>query len=297
MSSSIASNLSERIHAIDRFQMRRPRLSAAVAVLKKYSDDQGAHMGALIAFYAFFSIVPLLLAFVTILGFVLQGNREAQDSVLHSTLSQFPIIGTQLQANVHSIKGSPVSLAIGVVGSLLAGLGLTGAAQNTFNRVWAVPADRRPSFVGWRLRGLATIAGLGLLAIVSTAAAGFVTATTGGAVAVLAGVLLALAGNLLLFFLVFRLMTVEEVPTRDLLPGVLLATVLWQILQHLGSYYVDHVVRHARDTSGLFAFVLGLLTWLYLGGQVTVIAAELNVVRARRLWPRSLFARSPPDPG
>jgi len=78
--------------------------------------------------------------------------------------------------------------------------------------------------------------------------------------------------------------------TRDLIPGVIVAAILWQILQHVGGFYVEHVVRHAKETSGLFAFVLGLLTWLYLGGQVTLIAAEVNVVRARGLWPRRLFS-------
>ncbi len=72
---------------------------------------------------------------------------------------------------------------------------------------------------------------------------------------------------------------------------MIFAAVLWQILQHLGGYYVDHVVRHAQETSGLFAFVLGLLAWLYLGAQVTLLAAEINVVRARRLWPRSFFSQ------
>ena len=99
----------------------------------------------------------------------------------------------------------------------------------------------------------------------------------------------ALAANLLLFFAVFRMLTAEEIGTRDLIPGVIVAAMLWQLLQHVGGFYVDHVVRHAKETSGLFAFVLGLLTWLYLGGQVTVMAAEVNVVRARRLWPRRLF--------
>ena len=79
--------------------------------------------------------------------------------------------------------------------------------------------------------------------------------------------------------------------TRDLLPGVLVAAVLSQALQYLGGYYVAHVVRHAQETSGLFAFVLGLLALLYLGGQLLVLAAEINVVRARRLWPRSFFSR------
>ncbi len=101
---------------------------------------------------------------------------------------------------------------------------------------------------------------------------------------------MALAANLLLFFAVFR--TAHLRGGGDARPAsraVVVAAILWQILQHVGGLYVDHVVRHAKETSGLFAFVLGLLSWLYLGGQVTLIAAEVNVVRARRLWPRKLF--------
>lgn len=279
----------ERLHAVDRFQRRHPRLAFAVAVAKKFDDDQGTQLGALIAYYGFFSLFPLLLVFVTILGFVLQGDAGAQESVLHSTLSQFPIIGTQLENNVHSLRGSGLALAIGLVGALLAGLGITGATQNAFNVVWGVPRGERPSFIGWRLRGLGLLGTLGALSIVATAAAGLVAAQTTGALETLAGVVVALAANLLLFFMAFRLLTVGEIETGDLIPGVIVAAVLWQILEHAGGFYVDHVVRHAQETSGLFAFVLGLLTWLYLGGQVTVLAAEVNVVRTRRMWPRKLF--------
>ena len=283
-------SLSDRLQAIDRFQQRRRGLSFVAAVIKKFSDDGASQLAALIAYYGFFSLFPLLLVFVTVLGFVLQGNASAQESVLHSTLSQFPVIGNQLQSNVHSLKGSGVALAIGLIGSLLAGLGITGATQNAFNQVWYIPHKRRPNFLTWRLRGLALLVVLGVLFIVSTAAAGYVSAQTAGAVEVLGGILIALALNLLLFFLAFRAMTSDEVRTRDLIPGVIVGAVLWQILQHVGGYYVDHVVRHAKETSGLFAFVLGLLTWLYLGGQLTLLAAEINVVRARRLWPRSFFS-------
>ena len=283
--------LGEGLRALDRRQQDSPPLSFVAAVVKKFSDDQASQLAALIAYYGFFSLFPLLLVFVTVLGFVLQGNPSAQESVLHSTLSQFPIIGDQLQHNVHSLKGSGIALAIGVAGALFAGLGITGATQNAFNQVWYVPRKRRPDFLRWRLRGLALLVVLGLLAIVSTAAAGFVTGGGGSSVAAaLGGVLVAFAVNLLLFFLAFRFLTAPEVETRDLLPGVLVGAILWQLLQHVGGYYVDHVVRHAKETSGLFAFVLGLLAWLYLGGQVTLLAAEVNVVRARRLWPRSFFS-------
>jgi membrane protein len=283
-------SLIDRLRALDRRQQRSSRLSFVAAVVKKFGDDQAGQLAALIAYYGFVSLFPLLLVFVTVLGFVLQGNSSAQDSVLHSTLSQFPIIGNQLQSNVHSLKGSGIGLAIGLIGSLLAGLGVTGATQNAFNQVWYVPHKHRPNFLTARLRGLALLAVLGLLVILSTVAAGFVTADGQSAPAVIGGVLVALVVNLLLFFTAFRLLTAEAVETRALIPGVILAAVLWTLLQHVGGYYVDHVVRHAKETSGLFAFVLGLLAWLYLGAQVTLLAAEVNVVRARHLWPRSFFS-------
>jgi YihY family inner membrane protein len=284
-------SLDERLRALDGFQQRHARLSFLAAVAKKFSDDQAGQLAALIAYYGFVSLFPLLLVFVTVLGFVLQGDASAQESVLHSTLRQFPVIGEQLQRNVHSLKGSGLALAVGLIGSLLGGLGITGAAQNAFNHVWHIPREERSNFLTSRLRGLGLIAALGALSVLSTVVAGAVAAQSAlGGVATIGGVLVALAANLLLFFAAFRLLTVPEIPTHDLLPGVIVAAVLWQILQHLGGYYVEHVVRHAQETAGLFAFVLGLLAWLYLGGQVTLLAAEINVVRARRLWPRSFFS-------
>jgi YihY family inner membrane protein len=285
-----AVSLGERLHALDRLQQRHIWLAFPAAVIKKFGDDEAGSMAALIAYYGFVSLFPLLLVLVTVLGFVLEGDPKTQTDVLHSTLGQFPIIGDQLQRNIHSLKGSAGALAIGVVGLLLGGLGIVGATQNAFQQVWHIPRKRRPNFLTWRLRGIGLLAVLGVLLVVSTVAAGYVTAQTAGALAVFGGVLLALASNLLLFFAAFRFLSPDEIPTRDLLPGVVFAAVLWQILQHIGGYYVSHVVRHAQETSGLFAFVLGLLAWLYLGGQVTLIAAEVNVVRARRLWPRSFTA-------
>jgi YihY family inner membrane protein len=284
-------SLTDRLRALDRIQQGHPRLSFPAAVIKKFGDDQAGQLAALIAYYGFVSLFPLLLVLVTVLGFVLEGDPKDQASVLHSALGQFPIIGDQLQSNIHSLKGSVGALAIGVAGLLFGGLGIVGVTQNAFQHVWHVPRKRRPNFLAWRLRGLGLLAVLGVLLVVSTVAAGYVTAQTAGPVAVVGGVLVALVFNLLLFFAAFRFLSPEEIPTRDLLPGVIFAAVLWQILQHIGSYYVAHVVRHAHETSGLFAFVLGLLAWLYLGGQVTLIAAEINVVRARRLWPRSFFSQ------
>jgi membrane protein len=283
-------SVTDRLRTLDRYQQRSPHLGFIAAVIKKFGDDQAGQLAALIAYYGFVSLFPLLLVLVTVLGFILQGNPSAQASILHSALSQFPIIGTQLETNVHSLKGSGFALAVGLIGSLLAGLGITGASQNAFNQVWHVAHKDRPNFIKVRVRGLGLLAILGLLVIISTVVAGFVTAGGHGLLAILGGIAVALIVNLLLFFTAFRLLTAAHVRTGELWPGVIFAAVTWQILQHVGGLYVDHVIRHAKETSGFFALVLGLLAWIYLGGQITLIAAEINVVRARRLWPRSFFS-------
>ena len=81
---------------------------------------------------------------------------------------------------MHSLKGSVGALAIGVVGLLLGGLGIVGATQNAFQQVWHIPRKRRPNFLTWRLRGIGLLAVLGVLLVVSTVAAGYVTAQTAG---------------------------------------------------------------------------------------------------------------------
>jgi membrane protein len=73
------------------------------------------------------------------------------------------------------------------------------------------------------------------------------------------------------------------------LPGAIVATVAWQLLQSFGIVYVQHVIRNASATNGVFALVLGLLAFLYVTSVVTVLGAEINVVRAEKLYPRALL--------
>ena len=281
-------NVTERLHALDRRQQQSPRISFLAAVIKKFGDDQAGQLAALIAYYGFVSLFPLLLVLVTILGFVLQGNPGEQKQILDGALGQFPIVSDQLK--LHSLTGSSIGLTIGVLGSLLAGMGITGATQNAFNRIWSVPFKDRPNFISAHLRGLGMLAVLGTLSIVSTTVAGFVGSSSHAAPDVIAGILLAFVLNLALFMTAFKLLTAVDIGSRDLLPGVIVASVFWQLLQHLGGFYIDHELKHTSPLYGTFALVLGLLAWLYLGAQLTIFAAEINVVRTRRLWPRSFFS-------
>jgi len=275
------------LKAFDRFQRRHRALAVPIAVIKKFADDQGGNLSALIAYYGFFSLFPLLLVFVTGLGFVLDGNPDAQRAVVDSALKDIPIVGDQIQAG--SLTGSPTALVIGLVGAILSGLGVTLAAQTAFQRVHGIPHRDRPDFLFSRLRGLGLLAILGTLQIVSTVASGLVTGGFGGPLLVIAGIAVSLATNLMLFFAAFRLLTDNEVETHQLWPGIISATILWTVVQAVGGAYIGHVVKGAGATYGTFATVIGLLTWIFLGARIVVYSAELNSVLAERLWPRGLF--------
>jgi membrane protein len=271
----------------DRYQQQRRWLAIPIAVIKKFGDDQAGGLAALVAYYAFFSLFPLLLVFVTILGFVLQGDPGAQHSIKSSVLGQFPIIGKDLK--VGALHGSTIALIVGLVTSLLSGLGVTQASQNAFDRVWAIPLKSRPNFIESKLRGLALLGSLGLLFIVATAASGAVTSGSRSVLTTAAGILVSLLLNFALFFAAFRLMTAEAVASRELRTGVLVAGLLWEVLQVFGGYYIGHVLKKSTGTYAQFGLVIALLVWLHLGAQLTLYAAEVNVVLKRQLWPRSLF--------
>ncbi|MHB1468780.1 MAG: YihY/virulence factor BrkB family protein, partial [Solirubrobacteraceae bacterium] len=278
------------VRAFDRFQRAHRPLAIPIAVLRNFSDKEAGGAAALIAYWGFFSIFPLLLVFTTILGFVFQRDPAFERSAVHSALGQFPIIG----AHASSLSGNGTALAIGIVGAVLSGLGVTLAAQKAFNRVYAVPHREQPNFLISRWRGLKLLLVVGLLQVLSTVASGLVSGGLGGPLLTVAGIAISLLLNLALFSVAFRLLTDSSVSTRDLRPGILIATIGWELLQALGGLYVKHVIKGADETYGTFATVIGLLAWLYLGARIVVYAAEINVVLLHGLWPRSLM--DPPEP-
>jgi membrane protein len=278
------------LHAFDRYQQAHNAWAIPVAVIKKFSNDQAGNLAALGAYYAFFSIFPLLLVFTTILGFVLQGNTSAQNAVEKSVLGQFPVIGDQIK--LHALSGHIGTLVIGLLFSLWGGLGVTQAAQSAFDRVWAVPFKDRPDFIHSRLRGLLLLLCLGVGFVVSAGVTGLVTALGGPLVkvGVIAGTI---AVNFGLYVAAFRFLTAATVPTRCLWLGAAVGAVFLEILQLVGGIYIDRVYRHASGTYAQFALVIALLVWLHLIAQLTLYAAEVNVVAMRHLWPRSLLG--PPE--
>jgi membrane protein len=286
---------------MDDQQRRRRWAGLPLAVVYKMIDDQASYLVAIITYYGFVSLFPLLLLLVTTLGFALSGNPALQQQVLHSALRDFPIIGDQIGQNIHTLHGSAVGLAVGIGGSVYGALQVGVAVQNAMNKIYAVPRAARPALPGLYGRSLALI-GILLLSVVTTTALSALSTAAGSYgiapvdAALRAGaVVVSMAVNAGFVLFAYRVLTVGTPPVRQLWPGALTASVLWQILQSVGTYLVEHQLRGATATYGLFGIVLGLLTWLYLAALILVLGAEINVVEGRGLYPRSLLAPDPTD--
>ena len=277
-----------QVRRADRLQQRHAAIGFPWAVVQKFGDDQAGSKAALMAYYGLFALFPLLLLLTTVLGFVLAGNPALHQSVIDSALGNFPVIGEQLRSSVHPLEGNTAALIIGVVGTLYGALGVGMAAQNAMNTVWNVSYLRRPAFVLRYVRTFGIIGLLGLASISSTALAAFATAVATGAGATLLAVGASVLVNFGLFLLAFMVLTAEPLRPREVAVGAIVATVFWQTLQLIGTWYVTRGLQRASLTYGIFAVVITLLSWLYLGSQLTLWAAEINVVLRHRLWPRSL---------
>jgi YihY family inner membrane protein len=273
----------------DRYQQHHGWLGFLFAVVKKFGDDKGGNLTTLLAWNGFFALFPLLLILVTTLGFLLSRDPVLEQRVLHSTLAEFPIIGDQLQSNVHSLRANGIALVVGLAGFLWGARGITQAGQHAMAEIWNIPGRQRPSFATRQLRGLVLLLVFGLGVVATTALASLPSFGGHTRLFGLANLAASAAVNTALFLLAFRVLTPSRIPTRQLLLGAAVAGILFTLLQAAGGYLVGHNLKHAQQVYGFFAIVLGLMSWLYLSAQVTLYGAEVNVVRARRLWPRSIL--------
>ncbi|WP_265567707.1 YihY/virulence factor BrkB family protein [Streptomyces hygroscopicus] len=261
----------------------------------KFYDDQAGYLAAILAYYGFFSLFPLMLFLVAILGSLLRGNPNLQQDVLNSALREFPVIGDQIGQNIHSFHGSGVALMIGVLGSLYGALGVGQALQLALNKIFAVPRHTRPDPLRSRLKGLKflSLLALGLCVTTALSAAESAASVFGARLAVgvrIAAAATAVVLNSCLLLASYHILTRRRMPLRLLYGAALGGAIAWQVLQWGGSYYVGHILRGTTATYGMFGIVLGLLAWLYLGALVYIVTAEVSAVRCMRLWPRSLLS-------
>ena len=287
--------IEKRLRTLDAWQQRHRIPAFTYAVLKKFGDDQAGNHVALLTYFALLATFPLLLALTAILGLVLKGNSALQISIQNSALTEFPIIGTQInsQIGLSALGHSAPALTVGIFGAILGGRGLANTVQNMQNTLWNVPKVNRPGFPFNYLRSFALLGLLGLGTVLTATAAtlmgaGQVIGLTGFSLKILTVALSTLIG-VGLFFAGFRISAAKVVASRDLLLGAILSSVAWQILLSLARIIVSNDLKHAQAIAGFFGIVLGLVAWFGLQATAIVYAVEADVVRAHHLWPRSII--------
>ncbi len=274
---------------LDAWQQTRPWATVPVAVVAKYRADQGSRWATLLTHYAFLSLFPFLLVLVTALGALLSGNPVWQARILNTALADVPILGEQLRANVSSLGGSTEATIVGVVLAAYGGGAVLRTAHAAMDTVWSVPVQS----MGGLLRSHVRVAVVGTTLLAATLVAAVAGSLTTGATS-LAGEAraLSLTVSLLLsaavFLVAFHTLTAARPTWRDVTPGAVAGALGWTALHAVGGLYLSHVVGEASLTYGAFAVVIGLLSWLYLQTRLLLLAAELNAVLSRRLWPHSL---------
>jgi membrane protein len=145
---------------VDRAQRHSAAMGIAVATVKKFSEDQSANLAAMIAFWAFFSIFPLLLVLVTCLAWFLPAGDK--NSVLGHVAQMLPLLDPK---TVSGLGGQSWTLVLGLATALWSGTGVVRTAQFAFNSVWEIPYHERPGLAQQLVRSswmLATI-GVGLV--------------------------------------------------------------------------------------------------------------------------------------
>lgn len=284
------------VQGMDRTQRKFPPFGFPLAVLYKFFDDQGNYLAAMLTFYAFIAIFPLMLLATSILGFILQGRPNLEEAALDSALAQFPIIGDQL-GHPDGLQGSVGAIIAGVLAATYGALGLGQSLQNTQAVAWGVPRNSRPHPVLSRLWSLLIIivAGSAILGISVFSA----VLTTTGLVGEISDeqwfpwlvrllTVLVLAALLTVLLRMAASKATRHTITRAT-PGALTIAILWGLLQYGGTVYVTRVLSATQGMEEIFGVVLGLMGLIYIGAIMGVFGIEVNVVLADRLWPRALL--------
>lgn len=280
------------VDAVDRTQRRRPSLGLPIAVFFKFVDDQGPYLAAIVSFYATLAVFPVLLLASSIFGFVLRGDAELKNRVLDSTLATFPIIGEEL-GRPDALQGSTAGVVVGVLAATYGSLGMGQALQNALNVAWSVPRNNRPNPIALRFKSLLLLMTLGvfMVAITTVTIVGSESEVLGAAGDATIRWLIRIANVVLvglLLTVVFRLAAARRHSLGSAAPGAFTVAVLWLGLQEVGQIYTTKVLAGTQGMDAAFGLVLGLIGIIYIAAFIGVIGIEVNVVVARRLWPRSL---------
>ena len=265
---------------------QHPWLDHAVSASDRYNQSSGNYYAAAVTYFSFLALFPLVLLAVSVLGFVLRHNPDLLRRLLDNVTSNVPgAFGDTLKSSINAAIESRAGVgALGLAGVLLIGLGWVSNLRAAINAMWGVEPPRR-NVVQVRLSNLVVLVGMGLgsffsiwLTVVGTALTDHVLQAAGldgvAGMHVLVNVLgiaLAVVGDMLIFAWLLVRLPGADLPVRVVLRGALLASVGFEVLKVVGTYYIARVTR--SPAAGVFGSVIGLLVWIYLVARFLLYCA------------------------
>lgn len=279
---------------MDKLQQRHHVFAFFYAVVRKYNDDEAGLQAALLTYYGFLSLFPLLLVATFITGFIAQHNAHLRVRLLDDITNYFPIVGEQLRQNIHNTHKTGLAFIAGLLTALYGTRGVANATRRMLDIAWAVPKRKRSHFPKGTLKSFGIVLGAGLGLLLSTILAGYATAVFGHSFFFR---LIPLAINAVLLYLIcmfiFVLGSSRQQSRRDVRLGAITTVIGLFILQTIGGYLITHELRRTSSLYGQFSLVLVIMFWMYLLAQIFTYAIEINVVHTYKLWPRSLSGKHP----
>ena len=279
------------IKKFDRFQRSHKITAYIYAVLKKYGEDSGGYQAALLTYYGFLSLFPLLLIATSALQILLHSRPDIQQDIIKYLTQYFPAnLSDQLISNINNYHGASFAIIVSVLIILWGAKGIADVFQYSLNHLWYVPRFERPGFPKGPLRSLSII----LIGGIGFAAAAFLSGQAASLDKTFGSrILWGLTIVAILFCVFWVLLKMGLAPAakagnRALFLTSLSAAVGIAILQVLGGYLVTHQLNKLKLLYGTFAVTLGLLFWIYLQARLFMYAVEVGVIYEKKLWPRSL---------
>lgn len=284
------------IFKIDTFQRKYKPTAFMFGVIKKYGDDQAGYQAALVTYYGFLSLFPLLLVLTTVAGIISHNNPEIGKQLVDSVSSYFPVVGTTLDESVKGLGKSGFALIVGLIFTLYGARGIADAFRHAVNHIWHIPLTKRSGFPRSLLRSGGLIVGGGGGFLLASVIAGWAAAAGRGLPFRALSILFNLVILYGVFTLIFKFCLPLKTPLSKFRVGAIVSAAGITILQLVGGYLLTHEAKNLSSSySALFATTLGLLAWIYLQTQVVLYAVEIDTVRDRKFWPRSLSGKELTD--
>ncbi|GAA3387771.1 YihY/virulence factor BrkB family protein [Cryptosporangium minutisporangium] len=275
------------VRRLDVLQNRHRFLGLPWAVFRKYSDDNGAQLAALLTYYGFLSLFPLLLVATVIVVEVLRSQPELQQQLLERLVN--PQIRPDVEQALRQLPSSGFPLALGLVSLVYAGTGGVLALYSALNRMWGVP--RRDLYpLGRRYVRVLVVLVLAFASALLSAGSAVVTDEVLGLPAVqrVAAAAATAAEMVVLIAIAHKMLVCRPLRIRDFWVGAVIGAVVITALLTVAVTVLPALVARAGPVYGSFATVVGVFAVLYLLSQTLVLSVEISTVLEAGLSPRGL---------